>query len=322
VIESDVGVGRRLDAVLRATLAGIVVGVALLATTAPAGAQATRTWVSGVGDDGNPCNRTAPCKTFANAISKTAAGGEISVLDPGGFGAVTITKSITIAADGALAGIGAAGTNGVIVNAGVADVVVLRGLTIEGLGTGIDGIRFLAGAALFVEDTTINNFAEEGIDFRPTGSAELVVSGSSIRENGGAGIRVTSASGTATATVSYTELERNAVGLDIRDNARAAVVNSAAVANTGAGFRAQPDAGAAEVMVAGSSAIGNGAGVLAGGGASAQPATIRLTETLITQNGTGVAVGTPNPGSVVTFGDAQIYGNGAEGVVPTVAPLR
>jgi hypothetical protein len=59
-------------------------------------AQATRTWVSGVGDDANPCSRTAPCKTFAGAISKTAPCGEISVLDPGGFGAVTITKSITI----------------------------------------------------------------------------------------------------------------------------------------------------------------------------------------------------------------------------------
>ena len=63
-------------------------------------AQATRTWVSGVGDDANPCSRTAPCKTFAGAISKTAAGGEINVLDPGGFGAVTITKSITISSRG------------------------------------------------------------------------------------------------------------------------------------------------------------------------------------------------------------------------------
>ena len=71
---------------------------------APAQAQATRTWVSGVGDDANPCSRTAPCKTFAGAISKTAANGEINVLDPGGFGAVTITKSITINGEGFEAG--------------------------------------------------------------------------------------------------------------------------------------------------------------------------------------------------------------------------
>src|SRR3989449_9047306 len=81
-----------------------------------ASGQATRTWVSGVGDDVNPCSRTAPCKTFAGAISKTAAGGEIDALDPGGFGAVTITKAITIDGSGTFAGILGAGTTGVLVN--------------------------------------------------------------------------------------------------------------------------------------------------------------------------------------------------------------
>src|SRR5881628_573940 len=102
----------------------------------PANAQATRTWVSGVGDDANPCSRTAPCKTFAGAISKTATGGEINVLDPGGFGAVTITKSITISSEGFEAGVLVSGTNAIIVNAGNTANVVLRGLDIEGLGTG------------------------------------------------------------------------------------------------------------------------------------------------------------------------------------------
>src|SRR5450432_4615171 len=77
-----------------------------------ASAQATRTWVSGVGDDVNPCSRTAPCKTFAGAISKTAAGGEINCLDPGGFGGVTITKSMTISCEAGTAGVVVAGTNG------------------------------------------------------------------------------------------------------------------------------------------------------------------------------------------------------------------
>src|ERR1700712_4591138 len=107
-----------------------------LLASAPAHAQATRTWVSGVGDDANPCSRTAPCKTFAGAISKTAPAGEINVLDPGGFGAVTITKSITIRSDHIEAGIVVSGTNGIIINAGDADAVVLEGLDIEGLGTG------------------------------------------------------------------------------------------------------------------------------------------------------------------------------------------
>src|SRR5437870_9414134 len=106
-----------------------MIGLALpLIAASPAAAQATRTWVSGVGDDVNPCSRTAPCKTFAGAISKTAAGGEINVLDPGGFGAVTITKAITILAVGVPAGVLVSGTHGIIINAGANDVVTLQGL--------------------------------------------------------------------------------------------------------------------------------------------------------------------------------------------------
>src|SRR3954462_4955473 len=97
-------------------------------------AQATRTWVSGVGDDLNPCSRTAPCKTFAGAISKTAAGGEINCLDPGGFGTISITKSITIDCAGTLGSILASGPNGVLVN-GASIVVTLRNLSIQGAGT-------------------------------------------------------------------------------------------------------------------------------------------------------------------------------------------
>src|SRR5262245_36182877 len=96
-----------------AILATLLVGVLY---AVPAQAQATRTWVSGVGDDANPCSRTAPCKTFAGAISKTATGGEINVLDPGGFGGVTITKAISIIADHVEAGVLVSGTNGIIVN--------------------------------------------------------------------------------------------------------------------------------------------------------------------------------------------------------------
>src|SRR5437879_9723988 len=132
------------------SLAAVATVVSLGAGAAQA--QASRTWVSGVGDDANPCSRTAPCKTFAGAISKTAANGEINCLDPGGFGAVTITKAMTIACEGVTAGVLAAGTNGIIVNAGVNDNVTLRGLDINGFGTGINGIRFLAGRALIVDN--------------------------------------------------------------------------------------------------------------------------------------------------------------------------
>src|SRR5688572_23496847 len=107
-----------------------------LALPASASAQATRTWVSGVGDDANPCSRTAPCKTFAGAISKTANGGEINCLDPGGFGGVTITKSITIKCQYTEGGVLVAGTNAIVINATSTDTITLRGLDIFGTDAG------------------------------------------------------------------------------------------------------------------------------------------------------------------------------------------
>jgi hypothetical protein len=164
-------------------LLGLVLVVGL--PIAPAHAQATRTWVSGVGDDANPCSRTAPCKTFAGAISKTAAQGEINVLDPGGFGAVTITKSITISSVGFEAGVLVSGTNGVVISAGPSDVVVLEGLDIEGLGTGLDGIKVLAGGKVFVKNSKIHHFKNNGINMASTTSgARLVVKDSFIFQNG------------------------------------------------------------------------------------------------------------------------------------------
>jgi len=159
-------------------------------------AQASRTWVSGVGDDANPCSRTAPCKTFAGAISRTAPKGEINCLDPGGFGTVTITKAITINCEGLIAGVLAAGLNGIIVNAGAADKVILRGLDINGFGTGINGIRFLAGQALLVENFLIYEFTTNGIDITLATNSSLTVkntiitdvAGAAIRFNGGGGV--------------------------------------------------------------------------------------------------------------------------------------
>src|SRR5919199_2246737 len=134
-----------------------------LAIPASASAQATRTWVSGVGDDANPCSRTAPCKTFAGAISKTANGGEINCLDPGGFGGVTITKSLTIKCHYTEGGVLVSGTNAIVVNAGAADVVTLRGLDINGLGTGLNGIRILSAKSVSILDSEIYEFTGAGI---------------------------------------------------------------------------------------------------------------------------------------------------------------
>src|ERR671932_2053107 len=125
-----------------------IVALVALALPASASAQATRTWVSGVGDDANPCSRTAPCKTFAGAISKTAAKGEINCLDPGGFGGVTITKAIAIKCHYTEGGVLVSGTNAIVVNAAATDSVTLRGLDINGIGTGLNGVRVIAAKAV------------------------------------------------------------------------------------------------------------------------------------------------------------------------------
>src|SRR3979409_1259664 len=142
-----------MDVILRNTLgAAAACAVTMLFVASPASAQATRTWVSGVGDDANPCSRTAPCKTFAGAISKTAAAGEINCLDPGGFGAVTITKSMTISCEAGTAGVLVSGTNAIVFAGGANDYLFLKGLDIEGFGTGLSGVLFNSGAVLHVED--------------------------------------------------------------------------------------------------------------------------------------------------------------------------
>src|SRR5258705_10523184 len=142
---------------MRFTLIVSTAVLCLVVMASTAHAQATRTWVSGVGDDANPCSRTAPCKTFAGAISKTVSGGEIDAFGPGGFGAVTITKSITIDGNNTTAGILAASTNGIIINAAGVDVT-LRGLTINGAGSGIVGVRILAANKVYIERSVIFGF--------------------------------------------------------------------------------------------------------------------------------------------------------------------
>lgn len=146
----------------------VCLAIVLLGTTLMS-AQASRTWVSGVGDDANPCSRTAPCKTFAGAISKTAPGGEIDALDPGGFGALTITKSITLdGGGGQVASVLVAGTNGIVVAAQPGDVVIIRNLRINGLlnsgNPGTEGIKWIAGKDLNIENVYVFGFSQNCID--------------------------------------------------------------------------------------------------------------------------------------------------------------
>jgi hypothetical protein len=159
-------------------------------------AQASRTWVSGVGNDANPCSRTAPCKTFAGAISKTAIGGEINVLDPDGYGAVTITKSITIRSDHIEAGVLVSGTNGIVVNVASTDKVLLEGLDIEGLGTGLNDVNIIGGGKTTIRKCSIRNFTQNGVNLVGTSGARAVIEDSLILNNAG-GFNMQGASGAA-----------------------------------------------------------------------------------------------------------------------------
>ena len=191
------------------TIMGLMLALALPSLAA---AQATRTWVSGVGDDANPCSRTAPCKTFAGAISRTAAGGEISVLDPGGFGAVTITKSLTINGDGGLASILVSNSPAIQILAGPNDVVILRSLSLQGVGGGTDGIVYLTGGALVVENLSISNFTGRGIVASVSGNGNLAVRNTSIR-GGTTGIQV-NGSGTMKASLIGVSITGTVHGID------------------------------------------------------------------------------------------------------------
>jgi Right handed beta helix region len=212
--------------------------------TAPANAQATRTWVSGVGDDVNPCSRTAPCKTFAGAISKTAAGGEISVLDPGGYGVVTITKALTLSGDGTLGSILSAGTNGVIVNAGVNDRVVLRNLSINGVGTGLNGIRYIAGKSLTVDNVTIAGVTGRGIDMSVAATSSLYVTNTRITR-AGTGIFVSATAGSALAMIDNTNIEGVTNGIEAGTGGRVTATSSVISGNASNGILAS---GATSVM--------------------------------------------------------------------------
>jgi hypothetical protein len=197
---------------LLANILGVAFVICLHA--APVQAQASRTWVSGVGDDANPCSRTAPCKTFAGAISKTAAGGEINVLDPGGFGAVTITKSISITSTFE-AGVLASGSNGIIVNVLSTDKVLLEGLDIEGMGTGAAGVLIVGGGRTTIRRCSIRNFTGNGVNLTGTANARAVIEDSLILNNGSnsaGGFNMQGASGAInTAFIQNTVLDNNLI---------------------------------------------------------------------------------------------------------------
>jgi hypothetical protein len=203
-----------------------------IATAGPlatkASAQTSRTWVSGVGDDTNPCSRTAPCKTLAGTISKTGEGGEINAIDSGGFGSVTITKAITIDLTSVLGGVLNAGTNGIIVNAGPTDDVVLRGLDIDGFASaaacgyaGLSGIRVLSARSVTIADSQISE-QQKAIDIAPTSPVKVLVNRVDLTNNCTNGIvSVPTGAGSADMTIRDSTISNSGTALSVSSNARA-----------------------------------------------------------------------------------------------------
>jgi hypothetical protein len=275
-------------------------------------AQATRTWVSGVGDDANPCSRTAPCKTFAGAISKTAAAGEINIIDPGGYGGVTITKSITINGGGSFGSILVAGTNGIIVNVGSNDVVTIRNVSINGVGAGLSGIKMIGAGSLFVENVDIHQFTDKGIDFQPSGAAQLFVTNTAIRNTAG-GILVKPAVGIfANAHIRDSIVEQNVYGIRAEDRSVVSVEKSTAAGNMNNGFLIISASQAAQMTIDSSMASGNrnassnSSGIQSNGA----QAMVRISNVVVTNNDIGLNL--PG-GSIASWGNNKITGNNLNG---------
>jgi hypothetical protein len=292
---------------MRITVALLSVTAILFASAAQLNAQATRTWVSGVGSDANPCSRTAPCQTFAGAISKTAAGGEINVLDPGGFGALTITKSITIDASGVEAGILVSGTTGIVVQAGATDTVMLRGLDIVGLTTGIDGIKFLSGAMLTVEDCRISGFSLRGISIESsTSGAQAFISNTLVRDQTNNGIVVNPPGVPNLVMLDHVRVVNNAaVGLATNPGGTLHVTNSTFSLNGGAGVFSH----GAAVSLESVNIVGNGVGLQLVNGGAARLSNVNVAGNTVGFNTAG--------GTLNSFGNNHTTGN-YDGVQPTV----
>lgn len=277
-------------------------------------AQATRTWVSGVGDDANPCSRTAPCKTWAGAISKTAEGGEIDALDPAGYGGVTITKSITLSGVGTNASILIpAASTGIIVNAGATDIVIIRNLNLHGVGTAANGIRFIAGGELHVEDSSINATAGQAIvQENATGTTSyLFVKNTAIRNNAGGGIHIRPAgTGIANVVLDRVTVAGNLRGIRVEGGSNVTISNSSVIGSDNSGVVGQATAGDPRPirLHIDSCVISNSGGTGAFSGLNSY---MVMFGTLVTRNGTGLSA--IDAGLISSLGHNRVYGNTSDG---------
>jgi len=299
----------------RFTFTTLAIMAFTLMIASSAQAQATRTWVSGTGNDANPCSRTAPCKTFAGAIIKTVKDGEINALDPGGFGAVTITKSVTIDGTSAgTAGLNSSAASGIVINitdAGdVRKAVTLRGLNINGTGSGLRGVRILAAARVFVENCFIsgqNGSPGHGIEDTRTTLSFLEVFNTTITNNTGSGINVNPASGNLAINVHIVNSRissNGASGVFLGSGVKATIQNSLITQNVGAGVFAQQTAGGNTEANVDYCMVSNNVN---GFQANTANSLIRVSNT--------TAVGNTNLATIAAGGQVSSYGNNQTGAL-------
>jgi hypothetical protein len=290
-----------------------VIFLMILCVASVAQAQATRTWVSGVGDDVNPCSRTAPCKTWAGAISKTADKGEIDALDPGGFGTVNITKSMTLDGAGTMASTLYSGTNGILVNdtSGLnQSEVTIRNLSINGGGTGLDAIRFSAGKRLTIDHCNIFNGTGDGLEMLTTGTGQsLEVRDSTFENLGGMGLNLHPTQATSVIVSASHFMRTTGQGIQFNGPISAQVSNTSVSLSATAGIEA---ASTSNVNLDHVRSTMNVFGVFNSGGTP----TMRLKDCLLTGNSSTGAQN--NAGTMTAFQSNVIQGTG--GVVGSVAP--
>lgn len=296
------------------SLKTLLILISVLSIPLTAAAQANRTWVSGIGDDVNPCSRTSPCKTFAGAITQTNVGGEIDVLDAAGFGAVTITKSITIDGTGGFGATLAAGTTGININITAASdarkTVRLRNLSINGLVTGLDGIRVVAATQLFVDDVLIDGFSQNGINVSATGTY-VSVRNSVIRNIAHSGINLQpgGASPRGVVSIEGCSVSTTENGISATEGVKATIRDSAILHNQ-IGVLGQR----ADITLINSLIAHGGRGVMSRSGN-----TIRLSSMTITLNDTGLVL---DGGKIVSYKNNVVDANVTDGAPSSsVSPI-
>lgn len=289
------------------TLHLMAIAIFVMACSSVANAQATRTWVSGVGDDANPCSRTAPCKTFAGAISKTAAGGEIDCLDPGGFGGVTITKAITIDCHSGAGGVLVAGTNGITIAAGAGDAVILRYLSINGsTGSGVNGIQIMSAKTVHIHDVQIYGFSQSGVSSTASTSLFLTMEDVKISECGNGVVNNSTAPQATTAELTRVSIWNTGSAVLGQNGSRIVVRDSTIFGNSFGVNENSLNGTGATVTVLNSSFMGNGTAFQSTSGAA-----IAASGNLIVGS---VTVYNSNGGLIYSAGDNLAFGDSVIGV--------